>query len=73
MTFTILCLITFSFESFAVGMLITVPYPIGLCFTSANHVRSNPKLAKLGMQTLVMIVLVIAMYSLIDYFRWQRM
>ena len=38
-------------------MLITAPYPLGLCFASAYMVRLKPKLARLGMYTLALLVI----------------
>ena len=70
--FAVICQLTAWFESLAGLTLITLPYPIGLCFASANCVRSHPHLAKLGMYTLILLILVISDFALIDYFKWRR-
>ena len=58
---------TFIYNVVLSFMLITAPYPVGLCFASGNVVRSHPKLARLGTYTLVAMFLLLGGVACLDF------
>jgi hypothetical protein len=60
----------FWFELFMGLLLITLPYPFGLCVASSNLIRSHPHLARRGMYTFAWMVAVFA--AVICYAQLKR-